>query len=1147
MMRIVGRNVAVVWVCLAVAWLAGADPLAVEMGPNRVDTVKDFVADYNSATPSNALGSSATYDERCGGVSLPGIFLHPKDANDATLSFPGVAVPQPAQGGMCFLLFRIGVRDGVQWAAAANKPNGVRFVVVIDGKPVFQEDLAKSQWEARAIDMAPWAGKTVSVEFHTNAIDNNSTYDWSVFGQPMLATVTGPANYQDLPKDTVGVALAQVECTAPSTFAVAMGGLTERAIVSAPGTAWVPIHFTEVANVALNVENGAAELKGVLASAYAPRLQIKDFALSSTLVSANHPFNVVLTIKNMGLGAYVGGLNMSLATSAQASLAGLGDNATKSFPLPKLAPQEESTLIWNGLSAPEEGNWALIFGDRQLSFHVYPLEPKTAPERPDAVQIAVSPQDPIRATAANAWSRLSFVANGSGDPYAIAETWNGAAWLRMGSMYPLAALAVRHADGTRERLAIKVISFDSVQGSLQLRGEAASAKGASWPVLITYTPAADSARIQMAYTVTPAFDASLLAFYGPNILAGDGGFGAKKDFAIFPGLEYLEGDEESSSTRDLAYPLSDRRVPAAYKVATPLMAVQAQGGLIGLLWNAKQEWAPGQKYPAARFAAPRVDSGYDRILIALFAPSVGPFVEENRFEAFTPAPLKAGQPLALNACLVLDHASRYDTASIVAGPHKGGLVLQAMKQWFDVYGLPEPTAQPRAWDAERDLSRSAYFQAVWNETPPGWSHCQGWLGLLAVGHAVPLTLDKEQGVSEDVRKEIDRRIQAVVNRAIDEKGKGYLWAADGCHIMRGELPFYYGFVAESMKGMLANATQTLAGREKGLWVWRPQDDQHRTLGVDGDHTLGQAAAGAYVVLRAARLTGNSDLAKQALDAMKQMEKYEVPRGAQVWECPLYQPDILAAAQAIRAYTEAFRITGDERYLAQARYWAWTGLPFLYMWDLDGFPTMRYNAISVIGSTFFTHSWLGMPVVWCGLVYAYALQDLAEFDKSFDWRRVAQGITNSAMLQQYVEGPSKGCYPDSWNMVKNSPNPADINPENILVNEFRLRGLSPEIRSARLPGVFSPIQLNSAADIIEPAGGLLEKSVRFGLKGVPGSTVFTTLTHVSDPVTITGAGVRVANSDELQAAPSGWMYDVELHTVILKNALTADATKCEIHW
>ena len=93
------------------------------------------------------------------------------------------------------------------------------------------------------------------------------------------------------------------------------------------------------------------------------------------------------------------------------------------------------------------------------------------------------------------------------------------------------------------------------------------------------------------------------------------------------------------------------------------------------------------------------------------------------------------------------------------------------------------------------------------------------------------------------------------------------------------------------------------------------------------------------------------------------------------------------------------MTGDPAFLARAKYWAWTGLPFICMWNMQDVSTMRYNAIAVIGSTFYTHSWLGLPVVWCGLVYAYSIQDLAEFDDSFPWPTIAQGITNSTMCQQ----------------------------------------------------------------------------------------------------------------------------------------------------
>jgi hypothetical protein len=577
------------------------------------------------------------------------------------------------------------------------------------------------------------------------------------------------------------------------------------------------------------------------------------------------------------------------------------------------------------------------------------------------------------------------------------------------------------------------------------------------------------------------------------------------------------------------------------------MAVQADDACFALLWDANSEWTAGAKHPAARFLAPPFDSGYEHIRMSLFAPSVGKQVPENHYEApaDTPCRVKAGGQLHLRMSVVMDHKTRYGPDSIVRGPHKGGLVLQGMRHWFDVYGLPEPSPQPREWEEEKALCRDAYFNAVWNEDPPGYRHCAGWNSGLYVGHAVPQLMQIREGVTSEIRSRIERHIDLVINRALKEEGPHYLWTNTACHIAMGELPFYYGYLPESLADFKRASFSQMEARTNGLWIWRPSGEKYASLGRAGDHTLGQPSYPSMLALRAARLTGDFELATQALEAMKQMERYEVPRGAQMWECPLYQPDILAAARAIRAYCEAYRLTGDPGHLEHARYWAWTGLPFLYMWELDGYPTMRYNVISVMGSTFHTHSWIGLPVVWCGLVYAYGLLDLAEFDDSFPWGQVAQGITNSTMWQQYTDGPSKGCYPDSWDMVKNRPRPADISPENILMNECRLRGSSPEIRSMRLRSVTgATVMLNSGADI-DGVEGPVEKGVlRFSLTSPEDFSTFTLLAPVIEPTTVSGAGERVDDSAALREAESGWLYDPELKGVVLK---TAGVAACAIAW
>jgi len=238
---------------------------------------------------------------------------------------------------------------------------------------------------------------------------------------------------------------------------------------------------------------------------------------------------------------------------------------------------------------------------------------------------------------------------------------------------------------------------------------------------------------------------------------------------------------------------------------------------------------------------------------------------------------------------------------------------------------------------------------------------------------------------------------------------------------------------------------------------------------------------------------------------------------------------------VRAYMEAYRLTGDPSHLEHAKYWAWTGLPFLYMWEMDGYPTMRYNVIAVMGSTFYTHSWIGLPVVWCGLVYAYALQDLAPHDPEMDWLRIARGITHSAMWQQYTEGPNRGTYPDSWDMVKNAPLPADINPENILVNLLRLEGMSPEPEFRHVTGLPFSAQLNSTAAIEHMEVFEETKTLTLRLHAPETVPSHTTIAPVPRPHEVLGAGAEVADAAGLQDLDAGWVYDEALQMLVLRPA------------
>ena len=171
------------------------------------------------------------------------------------------------------------------------------------------------------------------------------------------------------------------------------------------------------------------------------------------------------------------------------------------------------------------------------------------------------------------------------------------------------------------------------------------------------------------------------------------------------------------------------------------------------------------------------------------------------------------------------------------------------------------------------------------------------------------------------------------------------------------------------------------------------------------------------LLENAVFAGDRQLIEAGLGHLKALNKFRntVPRGAQTWEVPLHTPDILASAKLLRCYTLGYELTGDPDYLDQARYWAWTGLPFVYLIPPTEGAVGLYATIPVFGATTWVGSWFGVPVQWCGLVYADALYRFAKYDPGFAWRQVADGISLSGVQQSFGSDDAEriGLLPDSF--------------------------------------------------------------------------------------------------------------------------------------
>lgn len=482
--------------------------------------------------------------------------------------------------------------------------------------------------------------------------------------------------------------------------------------------------------------------------------------------------------------------------------------------------------------------------------------------------------------------------------------------------------------------------------------------------------------------------------------------------AIVPGLEYLDPDEPSSNERDARPRLNLRFTPVPEKLTADLVAVEVGEELCIVGWE----------NAGLYFARPDFVHGTKDTWIAVRVPAP----KDECYGQPFPITLRPGETLRAGFRMEM---------------RRGGRVLEAFEH------TPDPERPPRAWEEELALCREGFLKAVWDEQRKLSKHCCEWPPVSAPQFGTLLWLDYLITGNADAKQ-----------RALEIVENADLLSPAGCHIMRYEAAFHFA----KDRGPFERLIQI--GRDlarslpaTGEWTFQP-DKKRESLGKRGDAVLGTSAWNAWTLGYLARITGDEEMRRALEKCLDALKKYRVPRGAQAWECPLYEPDLLAAAYAVGAYVEGYRVTGREDYLQQAKYWASAGLPFLY--HRGHRPGMKYASIPVFGTTFFTHSWLGVPVQWNGLVYAFCVQQLAGYEPR--WRTVAEGVTVSAMYQQETDGPRKGTYPDGWYgwcTVKGSP---FLNPEDIVVNVMKLRWRDPLVCTKRLGDVI----LNSGAEILE---------------------------------------------------------------------------------
>ncbi len=1136
MCRLVFRRIAPL-VALSLVWSMNVSG-DTEWIMGDAEVICDLVEQFGNGKAENALEASVSQRETSGKVTAPGIFLHPLPDGEAVWRV-SLALPKLQPTERLILVSDLGLRDGIPWGDP-TKPacNGVDFQIRIDGRTFLAKTVESPGMKPVSCDLSVFHGQTVEICLVTSA-RGNANYDWAIFGDPEILRLTfrgSPSNAERTPNglrflnggEMALVVVADViEPDGISTLRLSKDGISLEPGGSAEKAekGWIVRRITTPSGPeSVDVVTLAGPSTQCEVYQYVPSLAIEEFAPVNAI-----PFfgqNIfAIRITNNGRGYYTpDGEPLEFRVSEVMDSSGSYKDKYVAEGPPKLAPGESVVLRRGPFEIHDDMiPMVKVTLPKQGVNRVFGLVPPTFHH----------PPQPAAAVLNCGNYRISFPKFDNLHVGAIIEcrSETGGEYKQIGTIYPLTGTIYKWGDGLDR--------WPLIRDSIEWGGEREihiSEDHAPLKQSVSFLVDEEKSVIRFTSSLEISEGTrEVVHFAGPRVAFGDRSFGAKHGFALFPGLEYLGPQDESSSTLDAANPIAQRTRPDPMKITIPLMAMEYENNLAAMFWDPHQKWQRGRELPGAEFNVPPKDGMAEYSSMGLYVPPPPEWRTENAELASTPIELTPDNPIVLQGVISLERQDRSPGGNAVPSSQEGEFIFSSLKKYVHIFGLAEPMVEPRSWEEQKALAREAWLNTIWVPEAQGWRHCVGthWTPAPAPGMATLLLFDRFDTQIPEIRQTIQRRIDEAVKSALDKHGPGFFSTATNCHIMQGEFPFYGGYLHPALEQWLKQAENLIRNqREDGSWGWEPgQDASRQNLGIPGQTTNGVCAGSAYFLLKLGRILGDEALIRAGLKGLDAAERDRVPRGAQGWECPLHAPDILASAYAVRANVEAFQATGDETYLSRARYWAWSGLPFIYLWNIDSIPSMRYNTIPIFGATFYTHSWFGRPVVWCGLVYAYALQELARFDESFDWETLARGVTVSGEWQQYeMEHPSKGCYPDSFDLRLNRRNPADINPEDIMVNALTLRDLDPAIKTVHVGEGSDRLTISSGANIQAISGA---QGLTLRLSFFKGESVYTLISPI---VSVSGVHVgenRLPLSDNLEGIEQGYQLVPERKWLIVK--------------
>jgi hypothetical protein len=725
--------------------------------------------------------------------------------------------------------------------------------------------------------------------------------------------------------------------------------------------------------------------------------------------------------------------------------------------------------------------------------------------------------------------RLTCIESGGSVSGFSVEVRADGGWQLMARTTPLSRLVYRDQSGQRQAVDLTAQVAEASADRLKLAGTFTDLDGAVWTLGVQFSRTANPHQLQADYTLSTDRGCQFHQWIGPCLYVGEGSFGSAKDEALFPGLEYLLDDEPSSDTRFAAPRYANRTVPHPYKITVPLMAVSQGGRAVGLLWDPNQAWGSAWRHPSALFSSPnRLQDGAQNHWLALFAPGSDRKIDEGHTEAEKATGINPANPHRLSAQIV--------------GVPQGG-VMGIMREWVTTYGLPPLPDPGHDYRANVELCIDSYLDIAWDEAAEGWHHtlADPWGPRFEPLLANQLWRYSRWPQGDPVKKARARdQVQRAIPRLFDKAPAPH-------NVPRMELALTYGGLPASLRAAAQAAREQMAQQQAdGSWGWTPEaiadianfktEDRIALMGSLQDSATGFTSSKVIPVLQYALLTGDPDAVAATLKAADWCNTQRRPEGAQTWELHLHVPDVLAVPYLINLNLGAYELTGQRAYLDKAHDWAWTGLPFTFLWNPYYRPIMRYGTLPVFGVTFHdVQSWFGVIVHWNGLWYSDALFRLARYERRsgpIDWHALAEGIARHGMQEQALSGPYRGMYPDAFSTVRGDEEYTWwLNPQLIGLNTLPLAGLPVLADPVVVRAGSRRVHVTSGGTLVQ--AGLEGGRLRLLLQDQPNSAALVVVANGGQPTQVICEGAALAPTDDLDAVASGWQWFGEAGAALIK--------------